>query len=266
MEWKRIMACALLGGTVLAASGQTRVIAHRGYWNGVAGAQNSLASLREAARAGVYGSEFDVQLTKDSVAVVNHDDDIQGRVIAETTYPQLQQLRLKNGEVLPTLDAYLAAGKEQPGVQLILEIKPHKTAQEENTLVRLVVDRVKALGMERQVEYISFSLNVCRQLVAQTPSSSISYLRSDKAPKELYDLGINGIDYHYKVLEEQPEWIAEAHRWGMTVNAWTVNDDGHIRQLAEGQVDFITTDRPVDALSLLGGTPARRAANVTSAQ
>ena len=202
MKWKRIMVCALLGGMVLAGYGQTRVIAHRGYWDGAAGSQNSLASLREAARAGVYGSEFDVQLTKDSVAVVNHDDDIAGQVISETVYPQLQELRLKNGEVLPTLDAYLAAGKEQPEVQLILEIKPHKTELEENTLVRIIVDRVKALGMERQVEYISFSLNVCRQLAARTPSSSISYLRSDIAPKELKEMGINGIDYHYKCLHD----------------------------------------------------------------
>lgn len=247
MKWKRIMVCALLGGMVLAGYGQTRVIAHRGYWDGAAGAQNSLASLREAARAGVYGSEFDVQLTKDSVAVVNHDDDIAGQVISETVYPQLQELRLKNGEVLPTLDAYLAAGKEQPEVQLILEIKPHKTELEENTLVRIIVDRVKALGMERQVEYISFSLNVCRQLAARTPSSSISYLRSDIAPKELKEMGINGIDYHYKALLQKPEWIAEAHRLGMTVNAWTVNEQETIRQLKEQQVDFVTTDRPVEA-------------------
>ena len=247
MKWRKMIVCALLGGTVLAGYGQTRVIAHRGYWKDAAGAQNSLASLREAARAGVYGSEFDVQLTKDSVAVVNHDDDIAGQVISETIYPQLQELRLKNGEVLPTLDAYLAAGKEQPEVQLILEIKPHKTELEENTLVRIIVDRVKALGMERQVEYVSFSLNVCRQLAARTPSSSISYLRSDIAPKELKEMGINGIDYHYKALLQKPEWIAEAHRLGMTVNAWTVNEQETIRQLKEQQVDFVTTDRPVEA-------------------
>ena len=247
MKWRKMIVCALLGGTVLAGYGQTRVIAHRGYWKDAAGAQNSLASLREAARAGVYGSEFDVQLTKDSVAVVNHDDDIVGQVISETVYPRLQELRLKNGEVLPTLDAYLAAGKEQPGVQLILEIKPHKTEQEENTLVRLVTEKVKALQMEQQVEYISFSLNVCRQLAARTPSSSISYLRSDLAPEELKAMGINGIDYHYKALLQKPEWIAEAHRLGMTVNAWTVNEQEIVRQLKEQKVDFVTTDCPVEA-------------------
>lgn len=31
----------------------------------------------EAAEAGVYGSEFDVQLTADGVVVVNHDDVVE---------------------------------------------------------------------------------------------------------------------------------------------------------------------------------------------
>ena len=60
-------------------------------------------------------------------------------------------------------------------------------------------------------------------------------------------MGINGIDYHYKALLQKPEWIAEAHRLGMTVNAWTVNEQETIRQLKEQQVDFVTTDRPVEA-------------------
>ena len=39
--------------------------------------QNSIVSLTKAAEAKVYGSEFDVQLTKDKEIVVNHDDSIQ---------------------------------------------------------------------------------------------------------------------------------------------------------------------------------------------
>ena len=42
---------------------QTQVIAHRGYWKAEGSAQNSLASLRKAAEAKVYGAEFDVQMT-----------------------------------------------------------------------------------------------------------------------------------------------------------------------------------------------------------
>ena len=51
------------------------IVAHRGFWNcKEAGyAQNSVAALRQAQLAGFWGSEFDVQLTADTIVVSNHD-------------------------------------------------------------------------------------------------------------------------------------------------------------------------------------------------
>lgn len=60
---KIVMVCAMCTFT-LAGVAQTKVIAHRGYWDCEGSAQNSIASLKKAAEAGVYGSEFDVQMTK----------------------------------------------------------------------------------------------------------------------------------------------------------------------------------------------------------
>src|SRR5665648_155520 len=54
------------------------VIAHRGAWKKDSLPQNSIASLQNAIRLGVAGSEFDVQLTADEVLVVNHDPIFQG--------------------------------------------------------------------------------------------------------------------------------------------------------------------------------------------
>ena len=55
-----------------------KVIAHRGYWKTPSSAQNSLRALELADSIGVYGSEFDVWLTKDDVLIVNHDAVING--------------------------------------------------------------------------------------------------------------------------------------------------------------------------------------------
>ena len=109
-----LMACACALFT-LAGQAQTQVIAHRGFWKAEGSAQNSIAGLKKAAEAKVYGSEFDVQLTADGVVVVNHDDAIDGLVIGETAYDKLKDLKLKNGEKLPTLADYLEAGKEIAG-------------------------------------------------------------------------------------------------------------------------------------------------------
>ncbi len=251
MEWKKWMAVGAACLSVGCLPAQTRVIAHRGYWKVEGSAQNSIESLRRAAAIGAYGTEFDVQMTKDKALVVYHDDSIQGRAICEADFSELKDTRLKNGETLPTLDDYLEAGSEWPGMQLILEIKPHRTPAAEDEVTDLVVRKVKERNMESRVEYISFSLHVCERLAQGTPGSKIAYLEGDMPPGELSEKGINGIDYPFKVLVAKPEWIAEAHGLGMGVNAWTVNGPERIQKMKELDVDYLTTDDPVDALRLL---------------
>lgn len=254
----------------------TKVIAHRGFWDTEGSAQNSIASLTLAAEAGVYGSEFDVQLTKDNVPVVNHDDSIAGLLIVDTPYAELKDIKLKNGESLPTLRRYLEEGRKL-NIQMILELKPLRSKEAEDKAVELTVAMVKELGMESRVDYISFSMNICEQLVKAAPNANIAYLMSDIEPSVLKDKGINGIDYLFVVLlsdskmidfmhermksapdgggymgrlQHKPEWIDDAHQLGMTVNAWTVNDEEALRDLIAHGVDFITTDRPAYTLQL----------------
>ncbi len=244
---KGMIVAASLCMAFTGAAAQTRIIAHRGYWDSEGSAQNSIASLKKAVEAQLYGSEFDVLLTKDYNVLVNHDDSINGLRIADATYDQLKDIRLGNGERIPTLDDYLQEGKALPQIQLILEIKPHGTKAEEDSAVCIVVRRVREMEMEKQVEYISFSMNICEQLARLTPDSHIAYLGSDVAPNELKDKGINGIDYYYEAFEMKPEWVEEAHRLGMKVNVWTVNDTKMIQRMLDLKVDFITTDHPVEA-------------------
>lgn len=249
---KIMMVCAMYTVT-LSGIAQTKVIAHRGYWKCEGSAQNSIASLEKAAEAKVYGSEFDVQMTQDKEIVVNHDDSIRGLSIFDTPFAELKDLKLSNGEKLPTLDDYLTVGKKLPDIQLILEIKPHKTKEAEDEAVKIIVDKVKKMQMEKQVEYISFSMNICEQLVELTPDSEIAYLKSDVAPKELKEKGINGIDYYIMVLAEKPEWIDEAHGVGMKVNVWTVNDMNMVQKMIDWKVDYITTDYPLEVKKLTQG-------------
>ena len=177
---------------------QTKVIAHRGYWNCEGSAQNSVTALNKAHEVGAYGSEFDVSITADGIPVVNHDDSIQGFCIETSLYEQLKDLKLKNGETLPTLEEYLIQGKKNQGTQLILEIKPHKRVVNEDKAVATILYLVQKYQMEDQVEYISFSMNICKELIRRAPSAQISYLRGEVSPTDLKILGFSGLDYHYK--------------------------------------------------------------------
>ena len=90
-------------------SAQTRVIAHRGFWDCEGSVENSISSLVNAHKEKVYGSELDVIITADGVPVVHHDDSIQGLRIEEADYEQIKDLKLSNGEALPTFESYLQA-------------------------------------------------------------------------------------------------------------------------------------------------------------
>ena len=201
---KRSMFTMLLVLFLCASSvySQTKVIAHRGYWDCEGSAQNSVTALNKAHEVGAYGSEFDVSITADGIPVVNHDDSIQGFCIETSLYEQLKDLKLKNGETLPTLEEYLIQGKKNQGTQLILEIKPHKRVVNEDKAVATILYLVQKYQMEDQVEYISFSMNICKELIRRAPSAQVSYLRGEVSPADLKTLGFSGLDSHYKVFEK----------------------------------------------------------------
>ena len=230
---------------------QTKVIAHRGYWNCEGSAQNSIASLKKAQELGIYGSEFDVWLTSDGVLVVNHDATIEGMKIEDTPYEQLKDIRLKNGEKLPLLEAYLQQGKKDKKTKLILELKSHSNKEKEDRAVVAVVEMVKKCGMKKQTEYISFSLNICKELARLSPKAEVAYLNGDLSPQELKALKINGIDYTLAALRKNKHWIEEAHKLKMKVNVWTLNTEADMKEAIAAGVDYITTDQPVLCKELL---------------
>lgn len=108
--------------------------AHRGLHDNKGDApENSLAAIKLAVEHG-YGIEFDVQLTRDRIPVVFHDESlkrvcgVEGNV-RDYTYEELQQFPLlASQERIPLLSDVLAAvdGK----VPLIIEIKIHEKVDE----------------------------------------------------------------------------------------------------------------------------------------
>ena len=174
------IACLAMASWV-AAKSPTKVIAHRGYWKTEGSAQNSLRSLEKAAEVKVYGSEFDVHLTADNVLIVNHDNDIQGKPIQTSTYAELKDLKLPNGENVPTLEQYLLKAKEKVNrnVRLIFELKPHKTPERNREAARLCVEMINRMKLAKRTEYISFNLDACKELIRLAPKADVYYLNGE---------------------------------------------------------------------------------------
>ena len=240
---KKLLFAGLFIPTVM-INAQTKVIGHRGHWDTPNNAQNSIQSLQMSNKIKAYGSEFDVSITTDGVLVVNHDADIQGIDIETNSYDKIKNLKIKNGETLPTVEQYLVEGKKYPKLKMIYEIKPHKTKENEDRAVLASLELVKKLGVENQVEYISFSKNICEQLKKHNPKSHVSYLAGDLSPEEAKKLNLTGIDYHYSLYKKNPTWIKDAQKLGLVVNSWTVNKEDDMQYLLDQKIDYITTDKP----------------------
>lgn len=228
-----------------AAFMNNQVIAHRGAWKKNGLPQNSLAALHNAIALGCAGTEFDVHLTKDNVLVVNHDNDYNGLVIASATYEELLAIKLPNGEKIPTAEEYIREGMKQKGTKLIFELKTSPLGLERTKeSATLAVELVKSLQAEEWIEYILFSYEGAKKIIELDPQAKVSYLMGDVAPAQAKADGFYGLDYHYRIYRENPEWIKEAHKLGLIVNAWTVNNADEMRILLDQNIEFITTDEP----------------------
>ena len=231
---------------------RNKVIAHRGAWKNTGAAENSIAALEHAIRLGCQGSEFDVHMSLDSVLVISHDPVIQGLSIATSNSSQLANLKLSSGENMPTLEAYLKAGMAQNRTKLILEIKPTTSKERALQITQKVLSLVKKLKAQAWVDYISFDYNICLELNRLDPYSRVAYLNGDKSPAVLAADQLWGLDYHFSVFQKNEGWIEEAKLNGLTINAWTVNDEKTLKWFLEKKIDFITTNEPELLLKLVG--------------
>lgn len=255
------VACSLLATACLlsckpkAEVPTTAIVAHRGYWNCEASgyARNSIAALRQAGEEHFEGSEFDVNMTSDSVLLVFHDRWIDGKVIEEHPYADFADVRLANGEPIPVLDSFLLAAVDYPATQLVFELKQHSTPEVEDIAIVLSLQALERYGLlsPSRVMFISFSLHACEQLVQLAPGFTVQYLGSDIRPSQLREKGISGIDTHQNVFLTDSTWLQEAVAAGMSTNVWTVDDDSLMQVFFDMGIGQLTTDRPDVARSLL---------------
>ena len=191
-------------------------------------------------------------MTADGVPVVFHDATVEGIRIEDTTYATLMNIRLKNGEFIPTLQQYLMEAQRHPECRLIFEIKPHRNEKRDFRISELSVELVNMLGLASRTDYISFSKNACKRLHEVAPEAKVAYLNGDLAPKEVKERGWTGIDYNSKVFDNHPDWASEAKQLGLEVNVWTVDGEEALTRFAKmSGIDIITTNDPETLIKIL---------------
>jgi glycerophosphoryl diester phosphodiesterase len=213
------------------------IIAHRGTPR--EHPENSLPGFARAVELGVDGIELDVQLTADGVPVVHHDPDLHGgpldgAPIASLTAAELAAHRLAPHVGVPTLRQTLDAVGGR--ATLYVEVKAAAA-------VDAVVALIAPLGEGAPVH--GFDHRVARQVAARAPGTPVgillvSYLVDTSAALEA--ARARDLWQHWSMIDRA--LVEATHARGGRVIAWTVNDAGTARALADLGVDGVCSDVP----------------------
>jgi glycerophosphoryl diester phosphodiesterase len=220
------------------------VFAHRG--GAALAPENTIAAFDNAQALGVDGIEVDVRLARDGTVVVHHDSTLERTTALRGAVAERTAGELETADV-PTLARVLA---RYPDARVIIELKVNS-----GKLARGVVADVHAAGAQERVCVGSFWLGVLRAVRALDPGLATSAAREEvrwalyrswcrwpaRAP------AYSG----YQIPERSgptrvvsPRFIRDAHRAGLGVQVWTVDDPADARRLLEWGVDALITDRP----------------------
>ena len=239
--------------------------AHRG--GAAQGDENTEQAFARAVAAGYRYVETDVHATRDGVAVVMHDDTldrmtgVQGRV-GELSYPDLASIRVAGAAAIPTLGEVLEAW---PGIKFNIDIKA-------DDAVAPTIDAVVRAGAQARVLLASFSdarLRVVRTRLKVATSMAQGevtrlWLASRlglrvKVPESVVAVQVPVRHGRLRVVDRR--LITLAHRLGLQVHVWTIDDPDEMAGLLDLGVDGIMTDRIEvlrDVLTTRGSWPTDR--------
>ncbi|NYE48945.1 glycerophosphoryl diester phosphodiesterase [Spinactinospora alkalitolerans] len=229
----------------------TLAIAHRG--DPIQFRENTLPAIRAGAAAGADLVEIDLKLTADGHVVLLHDDTLErfwglARPIGELTLAQIAALGDGRDRRIPTLMEVLAEFGGPGRVPLMLDVA--------SVDVALAADDVVAEhGLLDRVVY-SGAVEAMRAIRARRPHArlTLTWDQQGLPPAELWQVVQPRFYNSYWPLLTR-ELVAEMHRHGYAVSAWTVNDVSEMARLIGMGVDAIITDQPADLVKLVRGSP-----------
>jgi glycerophosphoryl diester phosphodiesterase len=229
------------------------LIAHRG--GSLEAPENTLASFRHAIEVGAKYVELDVQMSKDGVLVVIHDDTLDRTTngmgsVGEHTYDELKKLDAGShfapeysGETIPTLREVLelCAGAD---VGVVIEIKsPHLYPGMVEKTALLLAD-MKTRGTENYW-CISFDHDAIRHMRSLAPAMPLGYLYAPSEQTFVYpDATVQARCPYFRTALAHPDQVEQVRAMGKNVFVYTVDTEEDVRSLAKIGVVGMVTDRP----------------------
>ena len=194
---------------------------------------------------GANGIETDVQMTKDGILVLFHDDTIirltgaEGS-IQDFTLDQLRQFTFENNgftDKIVVFEDFL----QQFGwrdITFAIEIKQAGIESQ-------VVDLIRKYNMESKTIVTSFMLDSVRAAKNYAPELKVGFLTRTVSDELLAELKTMGAEQLCPIATDvTAETVARWHAEGFEVRAWGVKDENLMRQVYDAGADGMTVNFP----------------------
>lgn len=248
-------------------AGTPRVLAHRGLVTAAGGDsgvwENTAAAFAAAHAAGAEYIETDCHVTADGDVVLFHDPTLvrltgDERPVAQVRTRELRGLFADHGGLLTAREALDAF----PGIRFNIDVKAEAAAvalgeivapQAHRVLVTSFSDARRRAALESAMR-AGAGIRPATSGGSGTIAAVLALSAMRLSPARL----LRGIDA-LQIPERQrgvpvltPSLIRSAHRAGVEVHVWTVNDPDDMLRLVEAGADGIVSDRADLAVKVLG--------------
>lgn len=235
----------------------TQIIAHRGASKQAP--ENTLPAFEKAWQTGADGIETDVQLTKDNIPVLIHDEKLHRTTdgkgfVQDYTFEELQKLDAGcwfseeyKGTKLLSLEQMLDWISNK-SLLLHLELKNKKMNYE--GLESRVYDLLIKYEMKDRTHFSSFnpvSMERFKQIDRTMPTALLLSQKSKDYILAAEKIGVSALHIKYKLLTDSLMQQAKENRFFIRV--FTVNREAHLKRCFDLGCDSVFTDVPDLALA-----------------
>jgi glycerophosphoryl diester phosphodiesterase len=223
--------------------------AHRGGASEVP--ENTMPAFEHAVGLGYRYLETDAHVTADGVLVAFHDDRLdrvtdRTGVVAELPWSEVRQAMVDGREPIPLLEDLLAAW---PDVRVNIDPKHDGVAEPlAAAIVRTgSVDRVCVGAFsDRRIATVKALVGpaLCTSMGPREVAQLLAASRGLPGGKRLRSPCAQVPTHQGRVPLVTPRFVATAHRLGVQVHVWTIDERDEMARLLDLGVDGIMTDRP----------------------
>ncbi|CDQ17855.1 glycerophosphoryl diester phosphodiesterase [Halobacillus karajensis] len=235
---------------------KTLIYAHRGASK--LAPENTMPAFELARAAGADGIETDVQLTKDQVPVLIHDENLRRTTngtgfVQDYTYAQLRLLDAGSwfssefsDIYIVTLDEFLRWFRDQP---MFLNIELKTNVIEYKNIERIVYESLKRYHVLERTVISSFNSDSLLRMKEINPSIQTAFLTSTKMrklPQYARSIQCEALHVKHRLLDKK--LVKRCRKEKLDLRIYTVNRPSMMKKCYSLGVSGIFTDVPHQAI------------------